>query len=201
MYRICSRETKKMAILPWTDAVRKGGELRLFPKDTISGTKWADDLDSAISTFNRLLTDKAIQLVFKKVDTINGAHVTAEVVPGNAMEGKTEQVPKGHGRWMDWAHIRLPMSPRIDGTSKSVEVARPVRLWILVHELIHCVGLSNEEHSGGDVFMASLAISPVGPGGKVLPADGSQSVPPITLGAATITNLKKAWEIAPDKEN
>ena len=78
-----------MAIIPWPDRVRRGGELKLFPKDTFKGTRWATDLDAAITTMNQLLSDKSISLVFKRVDSTNGAHITAEAVPGNGLHGQT----------------------------------------------------------------------------------------------------------------
>jgi hypothetical protein len=65
-----------------------------------------------------------------------------------------------------------------------------------VHELVHCIGLTNCAHSKDEVFIAIPVIS-VGAsvGGKVLPLDGSGSIPAPKLGANTIMKIKKAWEI------
>ena len=77
-----------------------------------------------------------------------------------------------------------------------------VRLSLLVHELIHAVGLDNDEHSPDDVFAAISVVIPKGQylkSGKqaaedlVQPPDGSTPLPPIRIGGRTLTNLKKAW--------
>jgi hypothetical protein len=77
-----------------------------------------------------------------------------------------------------------------------------VRLCLLVHELIHAVGLSNDEHSADDVFAAKSIVIQKGAYLKsrtqaaedlVQPPDGSAPMPPIRIGAKTLTNLKKAW--------
>ena len=61
---------------------------------------------------------------------------------------------------------------------------------------------SNEEHSPDDVFAAESIVIPKGqylPSRKqaaedlVQPPDGSAPMPPIRIGARTVTNLKKAW--------
>jgi hypothetical protein len=71
-----------------------------------------------------------------------------------------------------------------------------------VHELIHAVGLDNDEHSPDDVFAAISVVIPKGQylkSGKqaaedlVQPPDGSAQLPPIRIGPRTLTNLKKAW--------
>jgi len=77
-----------------------------------------------------------------------------------------------------------------------------VRLFILVHELIHAVGLSNDEHSPDDVFAGRSVLIAKGQYLRsrkqaaedlVQPPDGSAPMPPIRLGPKTIANLKKAW--------
>jgi hypothetical protein len=71
-----------------------------------------------------------------------------------------------------------------------------VRLHILVHELVHCIGLTNCAHSDDDVFIGKLVMSLGGTvNGKALPRDGSGSIPALKLGAKTIMKIKKAWEI------
>ena len=73
---------------------------------------------------------------------------------------------------------------------------------LLVHELIHAVGLDNGEHSPDDVFAAKSVVIPKGQylqsrkqatEDMVQPPDGSAPMPPIRIGARTVANLKRAW--------
>ena len=77
-----------------------------------------------------------------------------------------------------------------------------MRLCLLVHELIHAVGLDNGEHSPDDVFAAKSVVIPKGQylasrkqatEDMVQPPDGSAPLPPIRIGARTVANLRKAW--------
>ena len=77
-----------------------------------------------------------------------------------------------------------------------------MRLYMLVHELIHALGLTNAAHSKDDVFTRGPHIIQKG---NTLPSraqatqdvvqtfDPTIVVPPIQLRSATITNLQKAW--------
>ena len=184
---------KEPEIIPWPDRIRRTGELKVFPGSSFTGSVWAPDLDKAITTINQLLKDK-IGLAFKKADKEAGSEVVAETVSGSGLHGKSELATMGSGdrERLGSVKMRVPATPQISG----VDAGQPVRLHILVHELIHCIGLTNCAHSNDDVFIARLVISVGGTvGGKVLPRDGSGSVPRPKLGANTIMKIKKAWEI------
>jgi hypothetical protein len=72
---------------------------------------------------------------------------------------------------------------------------------MLVHELIHALGLTNAAHSKDDVFTKEPFIIQKGNyfNGTQLSDDVVQTfeptiiVPPIRLRATTVGNLKKAW--------
>jgi hypothetical protein len=187
-------KTAEPEIIPWSDRVRRTGELKVFPGPGFSGSVWGTDLDRAIAAINQLLKDKGVGLVFKKSDSEAGTQITAETMPGTGLHGSgvLSLVGSGERERLGSLRLRVPATPQIKG----VDVGPPVRLHILVHELVHCIGLTNTAHSSDDVFIAKLVISVGGTAdGKTLPADGSGSVPPLKLGAKTITNIKKAWEL------
>jgi hypothetical protein len=187
-------KTAEPEIIAWPDRIRRTGELKVFPGPGFSGSVWGTDLDRAIVAINQLLKDKCVSLVFRRSDAEAGTQITAETMPGTGLHGSAvlSLVGSGDRERLGSLKIRLPATPQIKG----VDVGPSVRLHILVHELIHCIGLTNAAHSSDDVFISKLVISVGGTvNGKTLPADGSGSVPPLKLGAKTITNIKKAWEL------
>ncbi|MCP3469958.1 hypothetical protein NLM33_06395 [Bradyrhizobium sp. CCGUVB1N3] len=184
--------TTEPEITPWPDRIRRTGELKIFPGPSFTASVWVNDLDPAITTINRLLKQSGINLAFKKADKESGSPIIAEIYPGSGLHGSAALtvVDSSRGTSMGSVKLRVPATPKIG----QVDVGKPVRLHILVHELVHCIGLSNCAHSNDDVFIARPVIS-VGAtqGGKVLPLDGSGSIPPPKLGAHTIEKIKKAW--------
>jgi hypothetical protein len=180
-------------IIPWPDRIRRTGELKVFPGSKFTGSVWATDLDKAITAINQLLKDK-VGLAFKKADQEAGSEIVAETVPGSGLHGNNELSLIGSGarERLGSIKLRVPATPKVG----QVDAGHPLRLHILVHELVHCIGLTNCAHSKDDVFIARPVIS-VGAsvGGKVLPLDGSGSIPAPKLGAKTIMKIKTAWEI------
>jgi hypothetical protein len=90
------------------------------------------------------------------------------------------------GKWLDLAKLRVPATPKV----LKINAGQPVRLHILVHEPIHCIGLGECAHSNNDVFIGRLELT-IGPKD---PLDGSGSIPPLKIGADTLMRIKKAWE-------
>lgn len=185
-----------MTMIRWPERIRSKGELKLFARPNFTASKWAADLDQAIKLMNGMLSDSSIDLKFTRVDSENGAHITAETYPGVEMHGKTALETKGDGERLriDWARLRLPASPKINNDAKGVDVGAPVRMHILVHELVHCTGLTNDEHTNSNVFTKSLIITI----GTNQPANGSASVPAIKLGPAADL-IKQAWALPENK--
>jgi hypothetical protein len=184
---------KEPEIIPWPDRIRRTGEPEGFPRSSFTGSVWATDLDKAITAINQLLKNK-VGLAFKKADEEAGSEIVAETVSGSSLHGKSELATMGLGdrERLGSVRLRVPATPQISG----VDAGHPVRLHIMVHELVHCIGLTNCAHSKDDVFIARPVIS-VGRtvGGKALPLDGSGSIPAPKFGANTIMKIKKAWDI------
>lgn len=169
------------------------------------GGQWTAVLDKAIAEFNRQMSQHGLKLALSKVEKGMGPHIVLETQPGHGLHGSApSQTKKINGvHYLDLVTIRLPATPRINPNDpKSREVGPGVRLCLLVHELIHAVGLSNDEHSPDDVFAAKSVVIPKGQylqsrkqaaEDLVQPPDGSAPMPPIRIGAKTLTNLKKAW--------
>jgi hypothetical protein len=192
-----------MTIIPWHKNVQRKSTLTYSVK-AMAGP-WTKVLDKAMAEFNRQMSQHGIKLALSKVEKGRGPHIVLETQPGNGLHGSApSQTMRLNGvEYLDLVTIRLPATPRIDPRdSRSREVGPGVRLYILVHELIHAVGLSNDEHSSDDVFGAKALLIAKGTYLKsrkqaaedlVQPFDGSAPMPPIRLGARTVGNLKKAW--------
>jgi hypothetical protein len=169
------------------------------------GGQWTAVLDKAIAEFNRQMSHHGLKLALSKVEKGMGPHIVLETQPGHGLHGSApSQTKKINGvHYLDLVTVRVPATPRIDPNNpRSREVGPGARLFILVHELIHAIGLSNDEHSADDVFAAKSILIQKGAYLKsrtqaaedlVQPPDGSAPMPPIRIGAKTVTNLKKAW--------
>ena len=96
----------------------------------------------------------------------------------------------------------MPATPLVSQRDPHArEVGPGVRLYMLAHELIHTLGLTNAAHSKDDVFTKNPTLVQKGVvlNGTGLADDAVQSydlsvvIPPVRLRATTLSNLKKAW--------
>jgi hypothetical protein len=151
----------------------------------------------------RALANNGLAVIIERVSSAADAEAVMETTPGSGLHGQsllhTEGTPN-----VQRVTIKIPATPRVSKLDpKSREAGSGVRLYIVAHELIHTLGLSNAAHSRDDVFTKApfLAQRGVVPHGasrmldedKVQTFDLSRYIPPIVLGAATIANLRKAW--------
>lgn len=192
-----------MAIIPWHKNVQRKQQLTFDTKGM--GAKWSKVLDKAIAEFNKQMSKIGVKLVLTKAGKGKRPHVILETRAGNDLHGTAslQTMILNRVQYLDRVTIRMPATPRIDPRdSRSREVGPGVRIALLVHEMIHAVGLGNAEHASNDVFAARSIVIPEGQylkDGKqakedlVQPPDGSTPIPPIRIGAKTIANLKKAW--------
>jgi hypothetical protein len=187
-----------MTIIPWPKNVRSKGALTVAAAEDFKGGHWSTAFDKAISTFNQLMSDKGIGVTISKAEKEINAHIRFVTEKGNGIHGNTDlaTMKLGSTEYLDRITVKVPATPRIDpNDSKSREVGVGVRIYILVHEMIHAIGLTNDEHSQDDVFTKAGALKAGKSAGddQVQPFDGSEPMPPVRLGATTIANLKKAW--------
>jgi hypothetical protein len=187
-----------MTIIPWPKNVQRKGALTIAAGKSFKGGHWTTALDKAIATFNQLMSDKSIAVTISKAEKEINAHIRLETAEGNGIHGNADLnlINIGSKEYLGSITIRVPATPRIaPNDAKSRQVGVGVRIYILVHEMIHAIGLTNDEHSQDDVFSKAAVLKPGKTAGddQVQPMDGSEPMPPIRLGATTIANLKKAW--------
>lgn len=187
-----------MTIIPWPKNVQRKGALTIAADESFKGGHWTTALDKAIATFNQLMSDNSIAVTINKAEKEINAHIRFETEKGNGIHGNgaLNTTKMGGKEYLDRITIKVPATPRIaPSDAKSREVGVGVRVYILVHEMIHAIGLTNDEHSKDDVFSKAAVLKPGKTAGddQVQPMDGSEPMPPVRLGATTIANLKKAW--------
>jgi hypothetical protein len=187
-----------MTIIPWPKNVQRKGALTIAAGESFKGGHWTTALDKAIATFNQLMSDKGIAVTISKAEKEINAHIRLATEKGNGIHGNADltTTKMGSKEYLDRIIIKVPATPRIaPNDAKSREVGVGVRIYILVHEMIHAIGLTNDEHSKDDVFSKAAVLKPGKTAGddQVQPMDGSEPMPAIRLGANTIANLKMAW--------
>ena len=133
-------------------------------------------------------------------------------VLGSQMHGHTQVVGFGDGNGKVTEVIKsfvfVPAAPTINSGPAGNQIVRPVgdaiRTFIAVHEFIHCAGLSNSDHSPGnvpDVFLGQpQPVSGAKPqDDKMLLFLGNPNIfaPPITVSSRTTGVIQGLWPQQP----
>jgi hypothetical protein len=193
-------ETEQQVIL-WNDSVRRNGVVRVFVGPGMRGSGWAGLIDKAITVLNQELSNNGIRVAIRKVSNASEAEATLDITPGSELHAQSF-LDVGPTSYLQKVTIKVPATPRVTQRDpKAREVGSGVRLYMLVHELIHTLGLTNAAHSKDDVFTKKPDLLQKGMvlRGKMVTEDSVRSydlsavMPPIVLGASTLANLKRAW--------
>lgn len=194
-------------ILSWREDIRRGGKLRIAARSGIGQTAWKGLLQEAVREFNDLSDTYDLGVSFRENASLADAVVTVDTRPGTGLVGHApfqSWVPHGQpdtkGRIFR-CDITLPADPKVNTPQGQRRVGRRVLLVMLVHEMVHACGLSDEEHSKkGDLFMASPLVLP-GDGasedsvdsGRVDAAKDRILMPPMLLNEDTAAKIRQAW--------
>jgi hypothetical protein len=193
-------QTEQKVIL-WKSSVRERGSLLVHVGAGMRGSGWAGLIDKAISALNQELSNNGIGVSIKKVAKPEDADATLDTRPGSELHAQSF-LDVGPDGTLSKVTIKVPATPRISQRDpKAREAGAGVRLYILVHELIHTLGLTNAAHSTDDVFTKQPSLLQKGlvMGGKMVAEDQVRSydlaavMPPIVLGASTLAHLRRAW--------
>jgi hypothetical protein len=203
-----------MAVTPWFKRFQQAGTLEVFVGANFTGM-WKTALAEAIKEFNQLMSSNGVKLTLTTptgatetgaqvvVQTANGKATPnfgqkreARPFDGNGLHGLTVNFPD-HKGVLEKSYVFVPSTPRVDpGNKKSREVGQPVRTFLLVHEFIHAAGLSNDEHTNDDCmcYPGEIVAGNSAADDRVQPWGGlGKPMPPCTMIAKTVANLKKAW--------
>jgi hypothetical protein len=229
-------------IIPWEDRIKKTGKLTIKIDDSIGQHGWAKAFKDGIAKFNELsIKTWKLGVTFETTDNFVQANVVAQAKTGNfdfgykdawyTMEEKPVKFDGNevHGmctplhapvrnrvKHVDEirlvkAFIFVPAKPQIKG-GNSRTVGEPVKLVIVVHELLHACGPDNDHHTDNDVFAWPSARFesanpdddrlevPTGQREDVLVAPGKTVskpvtvlMPPIFLNSPTQNKIRDLW--------
>jgi hypothetical protein len=169
-------------LVPWADWVKKTGKLTIQIDDSIGRQGWGKAFRDGIAKFNELSTQTwKLGVTFETTDNFIQANVVAQAKAGDFKFGYKDAYYEMKEKLMKFdgdsvhgvctplhsdvknrvtkvveprlvkAFIFVPAKPHI-GDGKSRMVGEPVKLVIVVHELIHACGPSNDDHTVDDVF-------------------------------------------------
>ena len=196
------RQGNGMTDARWHKNIVKRKSLTVTMGKGFDGSSWERVLQPAMDVMNKQMKAAGIDVVFSKADLPINAHIIMDTKPGNSAHGEAEILPYklGGKNYIEKVTIKVPATPRIDeNDAKSRQVGDGVKLYILCHEFVHCFGLENGNHTGGDVFSEAVQMMV----GKT-PADdkvqfdaSSPAMPPVIFSAATITKIQEAWPKPP----
>jgi len=193
---------------PWIDSVKSSGQLSVH--STLAGS-WRTLFADALREFNTLSAGHRLGVTLTattesganvEVQTGNGAisctyaGATARgVLSGQMMHGRSFLFSVG-GK-VEKAHVYVPSGPLVNTPRGQRPVGTNVMKLILVHELVHACGLTNDEHSRDDLFQASPQVDPgtnASDDRVRIESGGRMSwMPPLVLSATTVTAIKSLW--------
>jgi hypothetical protein len=169
-------------IIPWADYVKKTGKLTIAIDESIGKQGWAKAFKDGIAKFNELSTTTwKLGVTYEETDNPVTANVVAQAKNGDfefgysdayyemkkkpyKFDGKSvhglcsqlhgpvrNRVKRVDEIRLVKAFIFVPAKPHINGPTSRL-VGEPVRLVVVVHELIHACGPDDDHHTADDVF-------------------------------------------------
>jgi hypothetical protein len=175
---------------------------------------WRNLCRRAVDQFNQLSRRHRLGVVYRigggqdanvVVDTLSGrgnfsyAGGTYQVeVPAGRMHGHTSFVHSDLAdSRVEKAFIFLPAAPTINTPRGVRGVGDAVKLVIAVHEMVHALGLTDNDHSTEALFQANPPADPgsTAAGDRVrrTGAPGSGYMPPLVLASDTQQKIESVW--------
>lgn len=191
----------------WREDTRTTGKLRIAEKAGFKRAPWKGLLSRAIKEFNALSKTYDLLVTFVEDSQPGQANVTVDTVAGSNLVGHApfqsfvpEGRPDSDGRVFR-CDITLPSDPKVNTPQGQRRVGSGVLLVMLVHEMVHACGLSNEEHSKTtDLFLASPSIligdrqAEDSVDSRRTAADKTRiGMPPLLLDDNTAESIRKSW--------
>ena len=183
---------------PWPSNVVNGKQLKIAMSGSLPANGWLPALKAAIQFFNDEMSNKKVALRFVMLDEPTNAHVVLTGVPGNGIHGNAE-LALGSRRGQEFLSgvtIKVPATPRVRQLDPSSRITGDgVKTCILVHEMIHGLGLDNSQHTPGDIFSKEFQLIDKGSAAldKVQWDASSPSMPPPVINGVTLKKIRSVW--------
>jgi hypothetical protein len=180
---------------PWLSRIKKDGQLAVFNK----AAAWAKPVEAGLRSFNSLAfavtlvaakEEKAANIVLVMASgpeqyTYAGMTLkTNEKFKPDGLHGQTSFVVDQRRQEVFFACTFLP--------GKVAETNDAQKEMIVVHELIHASGLSDDDHDIVGIFTGQMQKSGDGLL-EYLPEKGAKPMPPIRVGSRTMCKMRLLW--------
>ena len=218
----------------WIDRVRERGTLTVYKHESMTGQLWRGLFAQGISDFNALSQRHrlGVRLVTSEEQPTERRHGGADIMvsasdgdipngypgssqtrsfDGTGLHGYTAMLSISYGSGSPSVlkcFVHVPTNPQVRvGATRQRQGGRPVALCILVHEFIHCCGLSNADHvplgTGTGIFCGRGDIVQ----GQTPEQDGmrpwgtsANPMPPINLDQSTANTIRSLWRTPSSSE-
>ncbi len=170
-------------IYKWDRSVRKTGQVTVF--NGLETGAWSGIFAQALAAFNKI---SHLDMKMVEGKSKGSANIVMELSDGKGLgfsgtmlHGKTRMYRDGDSGAIMNVECFLPATPRHNHPN--------YLLFIAVHELVHAMGLDNDEHASDGVFITLPNMQE----GKIFSTKGSKKMPPLFLNASTRSKLQAAW--------
>lgn len=190
--------------LKWPQRVVDKKELRIGYGKAFPAGGWMMPLMGAVKFLNSYLKGKNIGLTFTILDDPMNAHVVLEpdsTRPGLHGQALLETTSIQKVEYLSKITIKIPAKPKISNVDpKARVVGDEIKKCILVHELIHGLGLDNSRHTSDDVFAEGFQLIPgkTGADDKMQRDASGPKLPPVMISDITIGKIRDVWNAVPD---
>lgn len=187
------------ATYPWPSKIVAAKQLSVAMAGTLPANGWLPALKSAIQFLNKEMASRKIALSFAMIDNAAKANIVMEGVTGNGIHGQAELAikgPRGGKEYLTNVTIKVPATPRVKQLDPNSRIVGDgVKTCILIHEMIHGLGLPNSEHTNADVFSKAFQLIEGGSPGldKIQWDASSPSMPPPVINGVTMKKIKSVW--------
>lgn len=190
--------------LRWPQRVIDKKELHIGYGNTFPAGGWMMPLTAAVAYLNGYLKGKKIGLKFIILDDPTNAHVVLEpdsTRPGLHGQAHLATTSIQKVEYLYKITIKIPAKPRISNTDpKARVVGDEIKKCILVHELIHGLGLDNSRHTAEDVFAEGFQLLPgkTGADDKMQRDASGPKLPPVLISDITVGKIREVWNAVAD---
>lgn len=147
-----------MALIPWIDSVRQQKQLRIYADNSMNSRPWSGLFNKALDEFNKLSKKYRLGVTLTASKKKSVAEVKVSTYKSIYKIGKTSLREIEHKGLFECL-VTVPDQPKIK-TASGERLAGPgICLVILMHEFVHCCGLTDKEHSKSlSIFQSHIDV-------------------------------------------
>ncbi|HUF05424.1 MAG TPA: hypothetical protein VMM38_14780 [Aridibacter sp.] len=197
---------------PWMDSVKDSRKLTV--RNNIGSGNWSSLFSGGLREINRLMSSASLNITFQEATGDSSADVIVAVSDGpisftydgttrtrafenNRLHGYTGLIRREGNNYIERAFVFLPSAPEMNTPSGTRRTGIQVMTLILVHEFVHCCGLSDNDHSPDDIFNGNPTTNPGSRPDRdkvgIMGSNGYVWFPPYFLSNTTVGKIQSIW--------